>query len=301
MGTAYFRKQFQVQDPRFLRNLTLRARYDEGIAVYLNGREVYRGNLPAGSLTPGTLARKEISGAAERAFFTVQLKPDMLREGRNVLAVEVHQHKQRDSDMIFDAELSANRADSAEAPSVSFLSVRQGLLVRIGQELTIDLDAIHPDGKVRNVSLFADDQQIGTLDARPYVFKWTPRAGTQRLRAVAVDGEQRTAVEEIAVVGVQNIPPTVRINVRQGREAGTLILAAETNDRDGKIRDVEFFMAENDRFDASWISVGRISAPPYEVTIRAPKARHRAVSVQVTDEGGEIGIASTHIHGHRHR
>ena len=88
LGTAYFRKQFQVQDPRFLRSLTLRARYDDGIAVYLNGREVYRGNLPDGSLTPGTLAIKEISGAAERAFFPVQLKPEMLREGENVLAVE---------------------------------------------------------------------------------------------------------------------------------------------------------------------------------------------------------------------
>ena len=201
--------------------------------------------------------------------------------------------------MIFDAELSANRAESAEAPSVSFLSLHPGSLVKIGQERTIDLDAVHPEGKVRNVSLFADDQQIGTLGAPPYVFKWTPRAGTQRLRAVAVDDKQRTAAEEIAVVGVQNIPPTVRMSVRQGREAGTLILAAEANDQDGQIRDAEFFMAENDRFDAPWVSVGRISAPPYEVSIRDPKSEHRGVSVQVTDDGGEIGVASTHIHSHR--
>ncbi|MGE3820678.1 MAG: Ig-like domain-containing protein, partial [Isosphaeraceae bacterium] len=299
--TAYFRKRFQVGDRAFLRDLTLRARYDDGIVVYLNGREVHRANLPSGALTPTTPALKPVSGAAEKAFFTTKLKPDMLREGANVLAVEVRQHEPRGGDLVFDAELSANRADSAEAPSVSFLSVGQGALVKTGQELTVNLDAIAPDGHVRDVTLFANDRQVGALDRPPYDFKWMPSDGPQRLRAIAVDGEGRMSAEEVTVVGLKNVPPTVRMSVRQGDRARTLILSAEANDQDGKIREVEFFMAENDRFDAPWVSVGKKSEPPYEVTMPEPETHHRMVSVQATDDGGEVGVASTHIHGQGHR
>src|SRR5207342_3615468 len=107
---AYFRKRFDVEDPQLLRDLTLRLRVDDGAVVYLNGREVHRANFDKQVLKP-------VSGAAELAYFPVRLSPDALRAGSNVLAVEVHQYEDNlQDDLVFDAALVGNRADTAESP-----------------------------------------------------------------------------------------------------------------------------------------------------------------------------------------
>jgi len=281
-----------------LRTLVLRARYASGIAVYLNGREVHRSNLPQGALTPATLGMELVSTAARKAFFPISLEPGSLRSGTNVLAAEVHQHRASDEDLVFDAELVSNRADTLEPPSVAFEALQEGALVKAGQEATVSLDAVAPAGKVERVGLFVDGRQAGSATAPMYQFNWIPGTGRQVLRAVAVSDGRREALQTVTVVGLKNIPPTARISVRPGAQPGTLVLRADAENRDGTIREVEFFMAETDRFDAPWRSVGKLSAPPFEVTIPDPRAQHRGVSVKVTDDGGEIGTASTHLHSH---
>ena len=53
--TSYLRHKFQVDDPSFLRNTVLRIKQSDGAIAYLNGREIYRANLP--KPRPSTTAR----------------------------------------------------------------------------------------------------------------------------------------------------------------------------------------------------------------------------------------------------
>ncbi len=88
--TAYFRKEFTVTDVNATRSLSLDLLRDDGAAVYLNGIEVARQNLaPAASYT--TPATSRIPNADETRFFPESLPPALLLEGKNVIAVEVHQ------------------------------------------------------------------------------------------------------------------------------------------------------------------------------------------------------------------
>jgi hypothetical protein len=290
--TAYFRRRMVVQDPAFLRDLVLRLRVDDGAVVYINGKEVHRTNLPDGAVRAGTAALDSVKGAAEKAFYPVPLSPGLLRAGVNVIAVQVHQRDDGEDDLAFDASLRANVVDDSEAPSVR-IALDQ-TLVRAGRAMTLGVDAVDPENALRRVTLFVDDKEIAG-DGKG-AFRWTPRVGTQRLRAVAVDGDGQTTVEHMVVTGVGNLPPKVRMRVRPGDEAGTAVLTADVVDDDGRIRVVEFFVADSARFDAKMVSVGRRTAPPYEIVAKLPHDEHRLVSVRATDDGGQVGVASAHLH-----
>jgi hypothetical protein len=289
---AYFRKRFDVQDPRQLHDLTLRLRVDDGAIVYLNGREVHRANFDKQVLKP-------VSGAAELAYFPVRLPPDVLRAGTNVLAVEVHQYEDNaQDDLVFDAALVANRAVASEPPSVRLML--DDALVRAGQPMQLNVDAVDPNGEIRKVTVFVDDKPVQSA-AGASTFEWTPSIGPQRLRAVAEDSEGLTTVEDRLVVGVENLPPVVSLQARAGDAPGTVILAADARDADGKIRNVEFFMADSDLFEAKFVPVGSRTEPPFEVTLQVPDTEHRIVTVRVTDDRGETSDASTHVHVGTHR
>lgn len=111
--TAYFRKEFTVTDVNSTRSLTLDLLRDDGAAVYLNGIEVARQNLAPAALY-ATLADSRIPNAAETQFFPATAPPELLLEGRNVIAVEVHQFSTTDfyslqqvdpADVSFDLKL----------------------------------------------------------------------------------------------------------------------------------------------------------------------------------------------------
>ncbi len=66
--------------------LELRLRYEDGVAVWLNGVEVVRRSLPRGSST-ALAARPH---GPEWETFGIPVGPGLLRRGDNVLAIEVH-------------------------------------------------------------------------------------------------------------------------------------------------------------------------------------------------------------------
>lgn len=105
--TTYFRKTINIPNPATHSNFTLNVRRDDGVAVYVNGVEVYRNNMPAGVLAHGTLA----SAAAADDGNTVQtatIASGAFIAGNNVIAVEVHQNNNTSSDLSFDLELLGN-------------------------------------------------------------------------------------------------------------------------------------------------------------------------------------------------
>jgi hypothetical protein len=108
--TSYFRHTFNVPDPSIYTGLTAELLVDDGAAVYLNGEEIIRDNLPDGTLTSTTFASG--STRSENDYATFNLPPAALVAGDNVIAIEVHQHRPGSSDLSIDLSLKASSYSS---------------------------------------------------------------------------------------------------------------------------------------------------------------------------------------------
>jgi len=107
--TTYLRHSFEITDSYQYTELTLNLLVDDGAVVYLNGQEVVRKNMPAGSIDSSTFATVTVGGADESTFTAFAIDTEVLTEGTNVLAVEVHQCNLTSSDLSFDLELEGTR------------------------------------------------------------------------------------------------------------------------------------------------------------------------------------------------
>lgn len=103
--TTYFRKHFDIDKASIYRNLTLRIQRDDGAVVYLNGNEIYRTNMPPGTILYNTLSAKALSGVDEIAYQSTTIDANLLRDGDNVIAVEIHQANASSSDISFNFQL----------------------------------------------------------------------------------------------------------------------------------------------------------------------------------------------------
>jgi hypothetical protein len=99
--TTYFRRSFTVENAEAFEAILLRLKRDDGAVVYLNGEEVHRVNMPSGQIDHETLA----VDAIDIDWDPEVTLPQTLREGANVLAVEIHQGSRDSSDISFDLEL----------------------------------------------------------------------------------------------------------------------------------------------------------------------------------------------------
>jgi len=100
--TYCFRKKFTVSAQPQLASVRLNAVVADGAVFYLNGVEVLRLNMPAGTVSPSTLAVSNVPAPAYLGPFELA----NVRSGTNVLAVELHQGPDGDNDVLFGAELS---------------------------------------------------------------------------------------------------------------------------------------------------------------------------------------------------
>jgi hypothetical protein len=106
----YFRRVFQVTDPAAYASLILRAVIDDGAVFYLNGVEVLRDNMPAGTPTLTTPASANRAGTAETQLrvFDISAFRNLLVAGDNLLAVQVHNYSlgtTYSADLSFDCQL----------------------------------------------------------------------------------------------------------------------------------------------------------------------------------------------------
>ncbi len=106
--TTYFRTTFNVSNPASFSGYTINVRRDDGIVVYINGTEVFRDNMPAGTISYTTLSSTNCAddgGSIE----TKTLTPagSAIVSGANTIAVEIHQTGGTSSDISFDLQLTA--------------------------------------------------------------------------------------------------------------------------------------------------------------------------------------------------
>ena len=125
--TYYFRHSFTVASPADFAALTARFVRDDGAVIYLNGVEVARSNMPAGTVTYTTLASTAVGGATESQWFETPIDPSQLVAGTNVIAVELHQSGITSSDIGFDFEL-IGAGVQVPPPAVVLVAPADGLV-----------------------------------------------------------------------------------------------------------------------------------------------------------------------------
>jgi lysophospholipase L1-like esterase len=103
--TTYFRRSFIVPWNAVVTNLDCRLARADGAAVWLNGQEVFRTNLPSGPITYNNVALARMTGFTAHVFYPTNLAITGLPTGTNLVAVEVHVSSVTNTTLGFDMEL----------------------------------------------------------------------------------------------------------------------------------------------------------------------------------------------------
>ncbi len=103
--TYYFRTEFDFPYNPDEVTLHLQHIVDDGLVVYLNGTPIYRVSMPESGVTYSTLATYTVGDAIAEGPFDIHTSA--LVQGRNVLAVEVHQCAAGSTDIVFGLSLQA--------------------------------------------------------------------------------------------------------------------------------------------------------------------------------------------------
>lgn len=109
--TTYFRRKFDIGDASIYTGLLLRYRRDDAIAIYINDQLVLKENLSAAVVSYGDLALSPIT-TDETSYRELTIPADVLINGENQLAVEIHIASADDDDMGFDLSLVGQREDA---------------------------------------------------------------------------------------------------------------------------------------------------------------------------------------------
>ena len=130
--TSYFRHAFFVAEPDRILSASLGLMRDDGALVYLNGREVFRSNMPTGTINYRTLASSTVSGTDESTYYEVELAGTDFAKGKNILAVELHQGAVESSDLSFNLRLDALMTPSTTggvSPELAAETTSEGIKV----------------------------------------------------------------------------------------------------------------------------------------------------------------------------
>lgn len=205
--TIYFRRKFNVVDPGSLEALALSFKRDDGIIVYLNGTEIARNNMPAGTVVYSTLAAAGADDDGE-AVFSVAVDPSLLAPGTNQLAVEVHQSAIDSSDLSFDLSL-AGTGSEPRARGVYLTAPTEGTVVPMPGSVGLNAQVVAGGTLgVTRVEFFADGTKVGEDTAAPFSISWTPlAAGPHAITAVGTDTEGNAIIG--TGVNVTVLPPPV--------------------------------------------------------------------------------------------
>ncbi len=103
--TTYFRKTVTIANPSGFTNFTFNVKYDDGFVLFINGVEIRRERMPAGSILFNTLAN---SPAVNNATVSFDVANTSFAAGDNIIAVEIHQLSNTSSDISFDLQLIGN-------------------------------------------------------------------------------------------------------------------------------------------------------------------------------------------------
>ncbi|HMP76542.1 MAG TPA: metallophosphoesterase [Kiritimatiellia bacterium] len=219
--SVFTRKAFRVDNPGSISHLTLAVDVDDGCVAHLNGVEVARVNMPAGTITRHTAAssaRESSRGEGnspptEKTFFA--LDPALLVAGTNVIAVSGHNVSTNSSDFTLIVELYTNASlvrgpfiQMPDAGNTAAIVWRTAALTDSVVEYGLDLTygsgvvsngsltrdhTVHLAGLIPGASYFYRVRSNGEILSEGNAFRTRPVAG-QPFRVVVIgDHGQGTA------------------------------------------------------------------------------------------------------------
>ncbi|MDA7510034.1 lamin tail domain-containing protein [Verrucomicrobia bacterium] len=185
----YFRKSFSYSGPIDGVRLSIDQIVDDGAVYYLNGKRIGRVRMRSGLPAQNTFSTETVKDAIEESE-VISFGGELLREGGNVLAVQVHQGTRGSSDLVFGCRLNLLRPvagpfritrvalDSDGGGFVDLLNfledgqefqglvvrligdetieraINQEVIIEVGEEVRIAFSALEiPSGKLRKVEL----------------------------------------------------------------------------------------------------------------------------------------------------
>jgi hypothetical protein len=145
--SAYFRNTFTITDATQLASLTGNVKYDDAAAVYVNGTQVFRTTNLATDAGHTTYATSQSSDNSTAAF-TVPL--NLVKNGVNTIAVEIHQVNAGSGDLTFDLRLNANfpianPGNFTVTASVSGITAARNIVSLFGQPQTTAAGTLSTD------------------------------------------------------------------------------------------------------------------------------------------------------------
>ena len=136
---VYFRTHFTLpRNPLQVISLILSNYIDDGAVIYLNGIEVARFRVPAGQ-NAATFATAGPATEGRHDVAILSAVSDLVREGDNVLAAEVHQLAAESGDIVWGASLTAVLSTD---PPLPILIIRQPVsqTLVVGAPLVLSVD-----------------------------------------------------------------------------------------------------------------------------------------------------------------
>jgi hypothetical protein len=205
--TTWFRRHFTRSAD--LTSISMRVLRDDGVVVYLNGTEIFRNNLPGGTILSNTLATVTVTGAAENSWLSVALNSQtvlpLLNAGDNILAVEVRQAAVNSPDMSFDLELTGI---GNILPAVALTTPANNSAYLAPSSVPLIAAASDAYGSVSKVEFFRDGSSLGFVASPPYQLNWpSPPNGIHTLTAVATDNLGATKTSSPITVTI--VPPAM--------------------------------------------------------------------------------------------
>jgi len=288
--TTYFRHSFTVLDTNAYVGLTMKAIRDDGLVVYMNGREVLRNNLPGGPITWLTLASADIEGPLEFTLLSTNLVAALLISGTNTVAAEIHQVSRSSTDISFGLELTGTLNSP---PSATLLSPTNGGSFLAPANVKLVAAATDLEGPVNRIEFFAGVDLLGVATSSPFEFSWPGVGpGVYELSAVAIDGAGARGTSAVVNITVRsNLPPTVRIVEPTNNSVfiapTNIFILADATDADGSVQRVEFYQGD--------ALIGQSTNPPYALTTNLPAGNYQFRVVAIDDLGAHSVAAVVNV------
>ncbi len=255
--TTYFRRSFVLSNALRFLSLQCSVRRDDGIVVYLNGREIQRDNLNPGPVAFNTLA--PVGATDDGALWIpTNVNPALLINGTNVLAVEIHQQGVGSSDISFDLELTGTLGPVV--PRIDITSPATNAVFTAPASIAFSAAASDIDGLLTSVKFFTNGAEFAEFTNAPFATNWNAvPPGAYVLTAVARnDGGLTTTSAPVNITVVTNVLPQVAlVNPTNGAalvNRTNVVLDAMATDANGSVSKVEFF--------ANGVKLGEDTTPP---------------------------------------
>ncbi|HON07235.1 MAG TPA: Ig-like domain-containing protein, partial [Verrucomicrobiota bacterium] len=291
--TTYYRTTFNVTNINQYSYLLMYVQRDDGIIVYLNGKEVYRNNMPGGTITYTNYASSSVGGSDENANYIAVLDLSLLNEGRNVIAAEVHQSDASSSDIWFYLRLVAYpEIIRNQFPQVALTSPTNNSIYVAPDVIEFRAEASDTDGWVVRVEFYDGETLLGETTEAPYAFSWTnPAAGWHNVRTAAIDdmgAKQFSETASVIVFESVNKPLVEITSPANGRVFDNL--EGYTNITIN-IRAAAFNAVSNVIISSDGVKIGSLFQEPYSfVWTNVPFGSHTLVAT-VYDVDGNSAVS----------